>query len=267
MPSGRLIRECVETLTAAARGLPASDRVAPRHVREGTLDLTGARLFAEDVHLHAQIVGFATSVDFLLSGPFGPLKFSVALTLLFSSLHGLHSLWKKKQTFTSADLVAYRGYATRFGQIWKALGWKVSTWVHWAVCHSPILADLHKNFYLFSSIPPIPLFRNISALVRSLVVPLSSWKPYGTYVTFPANATQGLLLFLKRGMNPTERRNSEFKLDVSHCFQGWKLTRPSASRHGFGLVLNLAALDAGILLHDAKQHCLKRSREAGSDSD
>ena len=24
---------------------------------------------------------------------------------------------------------------------------------------------------------------------------------------------------------PTERRNSEFKLDVTHCFEGWKLSR------------------------------------------
>ncbi len=37
--------------------------------------------------------------------------------------------------------------------MWHALGWKVSTWVHWVVCHSPILADLHHNFFLFSSIP------------------------------------------------------------------------------------------------------------------
>jgi hypothetical protein len=90
------------------------------------------------------------------------------------------------------------------GLVWSGLGWKVSTWVHWVVCHSHALADLHHNFYLYSSIP-------------------------------------------------TERRNVEFKLDVNHCFKGWKLSQPQASTRGFALVLELAALDVGLLLEEARQ--------------
>jgi hypothetical protein len=84
---------------------------------------------------------------------------------------------------------------------------------YWVVRHSPYLADIHKNFYVFSSIP-------------------------------------------------TERRNVEFKLDVTHCFKAWKLSDPAASKSGFGLVLELASLDAGILLHASQ---LKRKRDADSD--
>ena len=93
----------------------------------------------------------------------------------------------------------YLAFSRQFGEIWSGLGWKVSTWVHWVVCHSHALASRHRNFYLFSSIP-------------------------------------------------TERRNAEFKLDVTHCFKGWKLSRPQASTRGFALVLELSALDVGLLL-------------------
>ena len=104
----------------------------------------------------------------------------------------------------------YLALTQTFGKLWLALGWKVSTWVHWVVRPSHALGMLHRNFYLFSSIP-------------------------------------------------TERRNVEFNLDVAHCFKGWKLSQPHASRKGFALVLDLSALDVGILLHDARKRGQKRS--------
>lgn len=61
---------------------------------------------------------------------------------------------------------------------------------------------------------------------------------------------------------PTERRNVEFKLDVTHCFKGWKLSQPRACTRGFALVLDLAALDVGILLHKARKRGQKRGRLA-----
>ena len=41
--------------------------------------------------------------------------------------------------------------------------------------------------------------------------------------------------------------------DGTHCFKGWKLSRPQASTRGFALVLELAALDAGLLLDTARK--------------
>ncbi len=106
----------------------------------------------------------------------------------------------------------YLALATRLGEVWRALGWKVSTWVHWVVCHSHALARVNRNFYMFSSIP-------------------------------------------------TERRNVEFKLDITHCFKAWKLSNPQASTRGFALVLNLHALDVGLLLYAARQRGQKRKAD------
>ena len=154
----------------------------------------------------------ARNISGMVAGPFGEINFAAALGGLLRSLHGLYSLWRLKTNFSPSDLALYRSHATRFGCLWKGLGWKVSTWVHWVVCHSPQFADLHHNFYLFSSIP-------------------------------------------------TERRNVEFKLDVTHCFKGWKLSKPAACKFGFGLVLNLSALDAGLLLHSAQSRGVKREED------
>ena len=82
--------------------------------------------------------------------------------------------------------------------------------MHWVVRHSHALGKLHRNFYLFSSIP-------------------------------------------------TERRNVEFKLDITHCFKGWKLSRPHACVRGFAHVLDLSALDVGLLLHEARKRGQKRA--------
>ena len=43
--------------------------------------------------------------------------------------------------------------------------------------------------------------------------------------------------------------NVEFKLDVTHCYKGWKISRPYACTFGFAHILNLAALDVGLLLY------------------
>ena len=130
----------------------------------------------------------------------GQLNLGSALEALLRILFSLWNFWSQKTQLTLEDRKAYRSLTTKFGAIWKALGWKVSTWVHWTVVHSPALADLHQNFYVFSSIP-------------------------------------------------TERRNVEFKIDVRHCYMGWKLSRPYACTLGFGHVLNLSALDLGIQLY------------------
>jgi len=131
-----------------------------------------------------------------------------AMTLIFRALHSLHKFWSQKSPLSLNDLQQYKEAATLLGEVWKALGWKVSTWVHWVVRHSHALAVVHRNLYVFSSIP-------------------------------------------------TERRNVEFKLDVTHCFKGWKLSKPYASTFGFAHVLNLSALDLGIVLYQSGKRGMK----------
>lgn len=58
---------------------------------------------------------------------------------------------------------------------------------------------------------------------------------------------------------PVERRNVEFKLDVRHCFQGWKLSRPYLTWRALQHVLELGALDVGLQIEAAR---IARRKEA-----
>ena len=46
--------------------------------------------------------------------------------------------------------------------------------------------------------------------------------------------------------------------DTKHCYKGWKISRPAACTTSFAYVLNLSALDKGLLLHNAKRRGHKR---------
>lgn len=204
------LREIILQLTLKAQGLPEPQRFAPRHTKAGTLDLTASMLFVQDVEWHGRVASCANDLPRRVKFGTGELNLKSAMTFLLKLLHQLSAFWRQKDPFRPSDLLTYRKVTEQFGALWKALGWKVSTWVHWVVRHSCALADLHLNFYIFSSIP-------------------------------------------------IERRNVEFKLDVTHCYKGWKISRPYACTFGFGHVLNLAALDIGLLLHVASNAGKKRS--------
>ena len=54
--------------------------------------------------------------------------------------------------------------------------------------------------------------------------------------------------FIKFSCIPTEWRNKILKMNIRHCFQGWKLTKPYVTRWGLRDALHLDALDSGIRL-------------------
>ena len=54
--------------------------------------------------------------------------------------------------------------------------------------------------------------------------------------------------FIKFSSIPTEWRNKSFKMDIRHCFQGWKLSKPYVTRWGVRHSPHLDALDWGIRL-------------------
>ena len=54
--------------------------------------------------------------------------------------------------------------------------------------------------------------------------------------------------FINFSCIPTEWRNKAFKMDMRHCFQGWKLSKPYVIRWGLRHSLHLDALDWGIRL-------------------
>lgn len=83
----------------------------------------------------------------------GRLGIADAVHILLSVLEALHSLWSQRAPYVQEDVDRYTMLCQRFGQVWAALQWKVSTWVHWMVRHSARLAAAHRNFLQFSSVP------------------------------------------------------------------------------------------------------------------
>lgn len=203
------LKDIITNIILQSQGLPLPERLAPRHTKTGTLDLTAATLFVTNIELHGRIGICARTISRKVPYGQGHMNMGVIIQMLCKNLHQLHSFWRQKTDFSEHDLTMYNTITVQFGKLWHALGWKVSTWVHWVVKHSVALATLHKNIYLFSSIP-------------------------------------------------TERRNVEFKLDVTHCYKGWKLSRPYACTFGFAHVLNLSALDVGIMLYAYRKRGQKR---------
>ena len=61
---------------------------------------------------------------------------------------------------------------------------------------------------------------------------------------------------------PTEKRHQNFKMDLRHCFQGWKLSRSYLHGRGLVHVVNLSALDLGLLMWHESQGLVdpKRAR-------
>lgn len=203
------LKDIIQHIILQSQGLPLPERLAPRHTKTGTLDLTAATLFVTNIELHGRIGQCAKELTRKLIYGHGQLNMASAVQMLCKNLHQLHSFWRQKTDLSPFDLTSYHNVTIQFGKLWHSLGWKVSTWVHWVVRHSSALVNLHKNLYMFSSIP-------------------------------------------------TERRNVEFKLDVTHCYKGWKLSRPYACTFGFAHVLNLSSLDVGILLYLYRKRGQKR---------
>ena len=62
-----------------------------------------------------------------------------------------------------------------------------------------------------------------------------------------------------------ERRNVEFKMDIGHLFLGYKILYPYFSARAFTHVLELDALDVGLLLwhawHDTKDKKRRNGRQ------
>lgn len=85
--------------------------------------------------------------------------------------------------------------------------------------------------------------------------------------------------FVKFSSITSEYRNQGFKMDVRHCFQGWKLSRPYLTRWGLRNCLHLDALDWGLRMHYGRKYkgqalaalrdgmCRKRPRSTYTDLD
>ena len=82
------------------------------------------------------------------------------------------------------------------------------------------------------------------------------WIHWATAHSHQLLKTWGSLYFFSS--IPTERRHPSFKMDLKHCFHGWKLSQPRLSVRGILHALHLDALDVGLRLNRARDRAAGR---------
>ena len=90
------IKDIIHLLTIQAQGIPLPERLAPRHTKIGSLDLTASTLFVQNVEVHARIGACLRALHQTIPFGNGHLNLGAAIELLFRTLHGLHTFWRQK---------------------------------------------------------------------------------------------------------------------------------------------------------------------------
>ena len=133
---GTVIKEMINDLCVKAQGIPLPERLAPRHTKTGNLDLTASTLFVQDAETHARLAHVLNPSNVLVPFRGAQINVGSALQMLLSTLRALHQFWRQKPILTPNERQKYLQLTTQFGELWRASGWRVSTWVHWVVRHS-----------------------------------------------------------------------------------------------------------------------------------
>ena len=178
---------------------PIEQRVAPRPVKAGTLDLTASRQFIDDAHWHSHQEGIVKKhswwqVDLWF-------QWGWASPPCNNDFRNPSPVIEDRPQFLAFEsgthtrcLAKYDSSIDQFAKCWHAFKWKPSVWVHRMVAHSGYYNRKHCSLYYFSSIP-------------------------------------------------CKHRHQGFKRDLRHCFQGWKLLRPSLRVKGVRHVVELDSID------------------------
>ena len=141
---------------ARVRELAPEDQIGPRPTKQGSVDLTGAKLFFNDLHQHAQFVDVVAKhgSDRTINWEVGrDLKFHAVVRMMLRALHSLHSFWNRPNLLTETDLSHYLDSVSLLTKTWTALGWKPTVWLHWVCAHSGYYMATFRSLYTFSSIP------------------------------------------------------------------------------------------------------------------
>ena len=149
------VRLFVQRIAWDAKGVPVSERLAPRPTKPGTLDLTAGRIFATSHVLQAELISAVrsrvhTSVNW---EPGKPAHVHTVLQVLLTSFRAMHAVWVLRERVSNQQLADYSRHVGKFAQAWRALSWKGTVWVHWVIAHSAHLLSLHGTISAFSSIP------------------------------------------------------------------------------------------------------------------
>ena len=93
------LKDIITKIILQSQGLPLPERLAPRHTKTGTFDLTAATLFVTNIELHGGISMYAKAITRKV--PYGQwhMNMGVIVQMICKNLNQLHSFWRQKNRF------------------------------------------------------------------------------------------------------------------------------------------------------------------------
>ena len=154
--AGADVRRFVEDIMSRVAQLPAEDQIGPRPTKQGSVDLTGGKLFLQDTNSQLTLVGIVEkhSADRVVQWEGGrSIKVHAAVRILLKTLFQIHSFWIQRTILSPEQQNSYHVAVVTLTNAWKSLSWKPTVWVHWVCAHSSFYVRTHRSLYSFSSIP------------------------------------------------------------------------------------------------------------------
>lgn len=127
-----LLQQTLREAAQGGRGLQAVDRTGGRGGVHPAVDITTALYLIRNPTFHARIGDILrlTSRPAMRWG-LGNLAFHAAVRMLLGAIRSLLEVWSKADILAAADLQKHHKAVVDIGQLWTALGWSVTPWVHW----------------------------------------------------------------------------------------------------------------------------------------
>ena len=127
------LRDVLDHACSAAHRAPVPERLAPSSHRP-SLDLTSSLYLARSVDHHSRILAVVNGAALpILTFRGRPLATAVVMVIILRGLHDMLAAWSQEAVLTPADLGELEITIRKVGDAWKALGWRVTPWVHWTV--------------------------------------------------------------------------------------------------------------------------------------
>ena len=167
--AGAEVRRFVEDVMSRVAQLPPEDQIGPRPTKQGSVDLTGGKLFLQDRDAHCALVSIAEkhSTDQCVSWDGSrQMKVHAVIRILLKSLHIIHTFWIQKLILTANQLLDYNAAICQFHKAWLALTWKPTVWVHWVCAHSSFYMNTYRSIQSFSSIPTGALLKGYNLITK-----------------------------------------------------------------------------------------------------
>ena len=153
----RALLDLQQELEFEAEKIPAAERIAPRKIKPGKLDLTQAKLLLQGsgglMRKMVTVVQTNLTPHVTITFQGSQVGLHVLVHRILVNLSNIHSSWRKKAFWTDSETALYIQSVKAFADGWDTCGWKHSPWVHWLVVHSGHLATMYRSFEAFSSIP------------------------------------------------------------------------------------------------------------------